>query len=215
MSRRVLILSTLVVAVVGLATVFLLPRLGGGATPGASADVSAFALEEQPRKGPADAPVTVLVFEDFLCPHCATFAETVAPRIEREYVDAGHVAYHVANFVVIGPESERIAEVAECVAEQGDEAYWTFEQVAYRSQSGLTRATAIDLAEEYVTDLDREALDACLDSGRGLDAVRSDVARAQALGVGGTPSVFVDGTEVRGTYAAVSAAIDAALADAQ
>lgn len=213
MSRRILILATLIVAVVATAAVFILPRLTGSAGSGLSADASAFALEEQPRKGAADAPVDVIVFEDFLCPHCATFAETVAPRLERAYVDAGQVAYHVANFVVIGPESERIAEVAECVAEQGDEAYWAFEQVAYRSQSGLTRERAIELADEYVPEFDRSELDACLDAGRGLTAVRADNGRAQELGLRATPTVFVNGQEVRGTYAEVSAAIDAALSD--
>ena len=212
MNRQVLIIVTLVVAIVAATALFVLPRRGGSGAP-ASGDASAFALSEQPRKGAADAAVDVIVFEDFLCPHCATFAESVAPRIEREYVDTGEVAYHVANFVVIGPESERIAEVAECVVEQGDDAYWSFEEVAYRSQRGLTRAIAIDLAETYVDGLDVAALEACLASGRGLEAVRADVARGQALGVSGTPTVFVDGTEVRGTYSEVAAAIDAALAE--
>lgn len=208
MNRRVLILATLAVATLAVAAVFVLPRLSGGA----SAEGSQFALDQQPRKGPAGAPVEVVVFEDFLCPHCATFAETVAPRIERDYVDAGQVAYYVKNFVVIGPESERIATVAECVAEQGDDAYWAFEQVAYRSQTGLDRVGAIDLARQYVPGLDGEALDGCLADGRGLEAVRADVARAQALGLRGTPTVFVDGEQVRGSYTDIAAAIDAALA---
>lgn len=212
MNRRVLILATLVVAIAAVAAVFVVPRLGGG---GASAEASQFALDQQPRKGPVDAPVEVVVFEDFLCPHCATFAETVAPRIENAYVESGQVAYYVKNFVVIGPESERIAEVGECVADQGDDAYWAFEQVAYRSQSQLDRATAIDLAQEYVAGLDRAELDACLAEGRGLEAVRADVARAQALGLRGTPTVFVNGSEVRGTYGDVAAAIDEALARAE
>jgi protein-disulfide isomerase len=208
MNRRVLILATLVVAALALAAVFVLPGVGGGA----SAETSQFALDQQPRKGSADAPIDVVVFEDFLCPHCATFAETVAPRIERDYVDAGQVAYYVKNFVVIGPESERIASVAECVADQGHDAYWAFEQVAYRSQAGLDRATAIDLARQYVPGLDGDALDTCLAEGRGLEAVRADVARAQALGLRGTPTVFVDGEQVRGSYTDIAAAIDAALA---
>jgi protein-disulfide isomerase len=112
----------------------------------------------------------------------------------------------------MGPESERIASVAECVVEQGHDAYWAFEQVAYRSQSGLDRATAIDLARQYVPGLDGDALDACLADGRGLDAVRADNARAQALGLRGTPTVFVDGEQVRGGYPELAAAIDAALA---
>lgn len=215
MSRRVLILTTVIVAVAIVAAILLVPGLGGTGATGPTNDASAFALDEQPRKGDAAAPVDVVVFEDFLCPHCGTFAETIAPRIERDYVESGDVAYHVINFVVIGPESQRIAEVAECIVEQGHEAYWAFERVAYRSQSSLSRETALELADEYVPDLDREALDACLDDGRGLEAVQADVDRAIALGVTGTPSAFVNGRQVRATYPELSAAIDAALADTE
>lgn len=209
MNRRLLILVTVILAVVAVAAVFVLPRLSG---PSNSGEASQFALEEQPRKGPADAPVAVVVFEDFLCPHCGTFAESVAPRLDREYVEEGKVAYYVANFVVIGPESERIAQVGECVFEQGHDRFWSFEQVAFRSQSGLDERRAIELAERYVSGLDVEALRSCVAEDRGLEAVRADGRRAQELGLTGTPTVFVAGQQVRASYADVSAAIDAALA---
>lgn len=203
---------TLVAAIAVVAAIAIVPRLG---TTGASAQGSELSLDAQPRKGPADAPVNVVVFEDFLCPHCASFAEGIAPRIERAFVDDGSTAYYVKNFVVIGPESERIAQVGECVFEQGNDAFWTFAEVAFRSQSGLTEARAIALAEEYVSDLDGEELRGCIDDGRGLDAVRADMADAQALGLQGTPTVFVNGEQVRVGYDDIAAAIEAALADAE
>ena len=114
--------------------------------------------------------------------------------------------------MVIGPESERIAQVGECVFEQGNDAFWSFEQVAYRSQSGLDEQRAIELAQEYADGLDRDALRLCIDENRGLESVRADGRRAQELGVTGTPTVFVAGKQVRATYADISAAIDEALA---
>ena len=203
---------TLVAAIAVVAAIVIVPRLG---TTGASAQGTDLSLDAQPRKGLADAPVEVVVFEDFLCPHCASFAEGITPRIEREFVDDGSAAYYSKNFVVISPESERIAQVGECVFEQGNDAFWTFEEVAFRSQSGLTEARAIALAEEYVSDLDGEQLRDCIADGRGLDAVRADMADAQALGLQGTPTVFVDGEEVRAGYDDIAAAIEAALADAE
>ncbi len=203
---------TLVAAIAVVAAIVVVPRLGSS---GASAQGTGPSLDAQPRLGAADAPVDIVVFEDFLCPHCATFAESVAPRIERQFVEEGDVAYYSKNFVVIGPESERIAQVGECIFEQGNDAFWTFEKVAFRSQSGLTEARAIELADEYVEDLDVEELRACIDEGRGLEAVRSDVDDAQALGVQGTPTVFVDGEQVRAGYDDIAAAIEAALADTE
>ncbi len=203
---------TLVAAVAVVAAIAIVPRLG---STGVSAQGTEFALDVQPRKGPADAPVDVVVFEDYLCPHCGTFSENVAPRIERAYVDDGSAAYYSKNFVVIGPESERIAQVAECVFEQGNDAFWTFEEVAFRSQTGLNEARAIALAEEYVSDLDAEELRSCIAADRGLEAVRADMADAQALGVQGTPTVFVNGEQVRAGYDDIAAAIEAALATAE
>ena len=212
MNRRLIMIVTLVAAVAVVAAIAIVPRLG---TTGASAQGTDLALDQQPRKGPADAPAQVVVFEDFLCPHCGSFAEDITPRLERAYVDDGSAAYYSKNFVVIGPESERIAQVGECVFEQGNDAFWTFEEVAFRSQSGLTEARAIALAEEYVADLDAAALRDCIEAGRGLEAVRADMADAQALGLQGTPTVFVNGEQVRAGYDDIAAAIEAALADAE
>jgi protein-disulfide isomerase len=210
MTRRSLMFVTLVVAILAVAALFVVPRLGGGGASAAGVDLS---LDQQPRLGAEGAPVEVVVFEDFLCPHCATFAESVAPRLEREFVDEGVAALYAMNFVVIGPESERIAQVAECVHAQDDDAFWAFEIAAFRSQANLDEARAISLALEYTGGIDEEELRACVAEDRGLDAVRADVAAAQELGLRGTPSVLVDGEQVDATYDGVAAAIEAALAN--
>jgi protein-disulfide isomerase len=210
MTRRPMILATLAVAVLAVAALLIVPRLGR-----ASAEGTDLRLVEQPRKGPADAPVEVVVFEDFLCPHCGTFAEVVAPRLERTFVEQGDVAYYMLNFVVIGPESERIAQVGECVLDQGNDAYWAFETAAYRSQQGLDEARAIELALEYAPGLDEERLRTCAAEDEMLEAVRADGTTAQELGLRGTPSVLVEGEQVDPTFDAISSAIEAALADAR
>lgn len=206
MNPQRLIVATVVVAVFAIAAIIIVPRLGGGA----SAEGVDLALDTQPRLGSEDAPVEVVFFEDFLCPHCATFSEAVVPRLEREFVETGDAALYFVNFVVIGPESERVALVGECVAQQGDEAFWVFEDVAYRSQSDLNERRAIDLALEYAPGLDEDALRTCVDQDERLQAVRDDNRVAQDLGLGGTPAVLVDGEEVSATYEAVARAIEAA-----
>ena len=45
--------------------------------------------DDQPRLGEADAPVTLAVFEDFKCPACKFFTESVLPQIKRDYIDEG------------------------------------------------------------------------------------------------------------------------------
>lgn len=210
MTRRPLIFVTLIVAILAIAALFVVPRLGGGGASASGVDLS---LDQQPRKGADGAPVEVVVFQDFQCPHCGTFKEDVAPRLEREYVDSGDIAYYAMDFVVIGPESERIAQVGECVRAQDDDAFWAFETAAFRSQANLSEALAISLALEYTGGIDEQELRACVAEDRGVDAVRADVAAAQELGLRGTPSVLVDGDQVDATYDGVAAAIEAALAN--
>lgn len=205
MTPQRLILATVAVALVVVAGLVIVPRMGGGA----SAAGSDLALDQQPRKGPADASAELVFFEDFLCPHCGTFTETVVPRIEREYGD--DVAIYYKNFVVIGPEAERVALVGECVFEQGNDAFWAFEEVAYRAQDGLDERRAIELATQYVPDLDAEALRTCVEEDAQLEAVQADGRHAQELGLGGTPSVLLNGEEVDATYEGLSRALDAAL----
>ncbi|MEX2502658.1 MAG: thioredoxin domain-containing protein [Trueperaceae bacterium] len=207
MTGRPLMLATLAVALVAVAALLIVPRLGG-----ASADPTQLNLAEQPRKGAEDAPVQIVVFEDFLCPACGAFAANVAPRLEREFVATGDVSMYFKNFVVISPESERVAQVGECVFEQDNDAFWTFKEVAYRSQDNLDERRALGLVDEYVADVDHDEVRTCVSEDRMLDAVRADVSTAQAIGLRGTPSVLVDGSEVSASYEAVRNAIESALA---
>lgn len=213
MNPQRLIVATAVVAIIAAAAVFVLPRLTGST---ASAAGSELALEAQPVLGPEDAPVEVVLFEDFLCPHCGTFSETVLPRIKREYVDSGQARVYYKNYVVIGPEAERVALVGECAFQQGNDVFWTLEPVLYRSQDDLDERRAIELADQYVEGIDREALQSCVSGDEALDAVREDVAHARELGLTGTPSVLVAGEQVGNpSYDGVAGAIEDALAEAQ
>lgn len=206
MNQRTLILVIAVVAVLAGVLVFTLD--GGGPTANQEAGLR---LDEQPRIGPADAPVQVVVFEDFLCSHCGTFSQSIFPQLERAYEGDDEVAIYTMNFVVIGPESRQIAAVGECVAEQGSDAFYAFEKAAFRSQSSLTPARADALARQYATGLDVEAFDACVASDRGLAAVDADTQAATGLGLRGTPSVLVNGTPVSNPgFSQIQAAVDAA-----
>lgn len=208
MSPQRLIVATLAVFAVVLAAVLVVPRLGGGA----SAEGNDLELGAQPTLGAEDAPVEVVLFEDFLCPHCGTFAEDVLPRLRREYVDEGLARVYYKNFVVMGPDAQRVALVGECTYQQGNDLFWSLEPVLYRSQDGLDEDRAVDLAREYVSGLDGDALQQCVDEDGAVDQVQADNAHARDLGLTGTPSVLVAGEQVSNpTFEGVASAIEAAL----
>lgn len=206
MDRRAV--ATLVIAAVAVAAAvwLLLPRGGPEAGSGPLAG-----LEDRAWLGAADAPVQVLLFEDFRCPHCAEFTAQVMPRVEREFVAPGVARVAFLHFPVLGPASERAALAATCVARQSEAAFWELEPALMRSQDRLGDERGLrEVVRAVVPSLDAAAFDTCLASDEAREAVRRDAALARELGLRGTPAVLVDGAPVEPTWPALEAAIRAA-----
>lgn len=192
MNPQRLTLITIVIAALVVAGVLLAPRFGGAAATG---DIDYAA---QPVAGSPDAPVKIAVFFDFLCPHCATFSETVTPILKREFVDRGTASLYFLNFPVVDPvRSRSLAVLGECVYQQSNDAFVELEPIMLRAQSELgsvSRATEIALT--YAPALDGDALRTCVNEAQTAAAVDADVAATRTFNLTGTPSVVVNGTVV-------------------
>jgi protein-disulfide isomerase len=186
-----------------------------------SADPSQLSYEGQPATGDANAPVKIAIFEDFKCPACKFFDENVWPKLEREYIDTNQVQAYFINYAFLAPDSRTAAVAGECVYQQNEALFWEYKKIVYRSQGPESQAWAsparlTELAREYVPDINADELRSCIDENRYEEAVQNDLAMGTAIGVRGTPSVFVNGTKVENAndYAQVKALIDEALAGA-
>ncbi len=211
MNTQRLTLITVPIAVLALAALLFGPRLLQRPA-GSSLD-----LTDQPALGSADALVTIALFEDFRCPHCATFSEEVLPRLQRNFLEDGRVRIVYLNFPVVDPvsASERVAEIGECVYRQNEQAFWELEPVLFRSQRELdSEPRVLELITTYAPDVDIDAVEACVRAGDGRREVERDVAMARELNLTGTPSVLVNGELVSNpTYEAVRRAVERALTD--
>ncbi len=168
-------------------------------------------LSSQPRLGSENASVHVVLFEDFLCPSCATFTEQIFPVVKNEYGDHPEVAFYYVDFPVI-PGSTGAATVAECVYRQDNDAFWELYPVFMRSQQQITSAAnALELAGEYAPGIDRDELVSCTEDPATLAVVQADGQMAAQAGATGTPSVFVNGRNVSSSANAINNAIAAAL----
>ena len=170
----------------------------------------------QPVEGPSDATVTVDVFEDFACPHCADFATGGLSRLKDEYLDGNDVRFRHFDFPIpVSEWSGRVANAARSIQEtQDDAAFFEFSLAAYDNLSEYSWQLVGDLAEQVGADPCRVLSDASnatyeqvLDANRqtGIDR-----------GVESTPGIFVNDTlieppESGGWYEPVSSAIDDAL----
>ena len=175
----------------------------------------------QPVLGDSNAPVKVVLFEDFLCPHCASFTENIFPQLKREYEENNEVAFFFINFPLgsFGPPSVASALAGECAYEQDNKAFWEFKTVLMRSQRQIdyTAKGLAELAEQYISALDASELETCIEENRHSKRVSSDREIA-ASAVQSTPAVLVNGelvTDEGGnsdpSLEGISAAIDQAL----
>lgn len=172
----------------------------------------------------AAAPVKVVLYEDFLCPGCGALEQTAGSFLSGA-VESGEIEieYRPYSFLLnnsTNEYSQRAWNAAACVNDEGGpKAFKAFHDILFANQpqeggAGPEDPELIDFAKQAgVT-----GIDACIDKrtyGRWIEDARS---QGEDDGVGGTPTIVIDGKQVEGdggsipNVANLQAAIDAAKA---
>lgn len=179
----------------------------------------------RPTRGAKSAKVVVVNFDDFECPFCSRMHATLFPDILKEYGDRVTFIYKDDPLTEIHPWALHAAVDANCLAAQNTDAYWDFADYIHANKTTVdtektpvARFDAVDkmtLLQGQKHNLDATKLQACI-KAQNEDAVRASMKEADALGVNGTPALFINGQKIDGAVPAseVRAAIDAALRDA-
>jgi len=211
-TRRAYLASTGAVAV---GTTGLAGCLGG---PPASETSHSCSLTErdavselpQPRLGSEGAAITVAVFEDFACPHCATFSTGAFGDLKSEFADDSAVAFEHYDFPIpVSDWSGRVANAARSVQEaHDDETFFAFAEAAYANQDDYSWQVVGDLAEDVGADPCRVLSDATYATYESVIQANRD--EGQERDIPGTPAVFVDGELTNATYDAITSAIESA-----
>lgn len=147
-------------------------------------------------RGRPDAPVTVEVFSDFLCSHCADFAAETEPAIISEFVEPG-IARLVYRHFPLRPLSAVIAEASECAADQ--KRFWAYHDALFARavRNELRGAEDLRSAAQEVG-LDGKAFAECIRSDTARARVEADRADGDRRGVDGTPTIFVGNQKIVG-----------------
>lgn len=135
--------------------------------------------------GDPEAQITIVAFEDFLCPHCQNYQTNVDAFVE-EYVRTGMAQFEFRFYPLVDPQhSTTLAKTAECVAAQDLTRFWNAHDLLFEF---ARRATLDDIIANTadVLELDAAALEACL--GRSIQFL-VDTQLAQSALVSGTPAV--------------------------
>ncbi len=100
------------------------------------------------------------------------------------------------HFPILAPISRTAAEYTECVGEQGQEHYWDYLDGIYRDQQSLSEQSLEDLALSL--DIDNDALERCVTSGRHTITWQTDLAFGQSVGASATPTIIIAFVDTNG-----------------
>jgi protein-disulfide isomerase len=147
-------------------------------------------------RGPANAPVTLVEYGDYECPHCGAAHPNVLQVLEHFGNRLKFVFRHFP-LTQVHPNSEPAAEVAEYAAAHGK--FWKMHDGLYENQESLGLPMFFALADAL--DLPEEGLRDALANGRFAPKIRADFLGGVRSGVNGTPAFFINGLRHDGTYA--------------
>jgi protein-disulfide isomerase len=146
-------------------------------------------------RGSDSAPVTLVEYGDYECPYCGQ-AEVVIRELLDSFGDELRYVWRHLPLNDVHPNAQMAAEAAEAAAAQG--AFWDMHDKLLDHQGELTPPDLGRYAEELGLDLER-----FWDEQRrrqNAPRVAEDVASADASGVAGTPSFFINGRRYEGAY---------------
>jgi len=206
---------TLIAGIVGLGVVgvfaLLFASLAGGSGPGSSSasrenNFLANYCESNPgnciERGSPDAPVTVVEVSDYGCGSCRDFNQRSVPALEAQYIETGKVRWFVMPFAISsqsGMLTLPSAVSAFCANEQGRFFDYHASIFAlqtspdFNSESGFS-----EVASELNMDLDE--FSSCLADNDYGDVIVRNVQAAQAARLAKTPTLFINGRRLEGSY---------------
>jgi protein-disulfide isomerase len=167
-------------------------------------------LKNTPVRGQASAPVTFVEFADYECPYC----QQIQPVLDRLQADfKGKLAFvYKDSPLPMHANAEKAAEASHCAEAQGK--YWEYHDALYAKKE--LEVPALKLAARELK-LDGNAFDKCLDSGEKSEGIKLSLNDAQALGIQGTPTFFINGRYFSGalSYEQLRAVVEEELGGSQ
>jgi protein-disulfide isomerase len=147
-------------------------------------------------RGPANASLTIVEFSDLECPHCKQ-AQPVLEKLMADFPGA-RLVFQQFPIEAVHPWAFKAATWAECIGRENNAAFWKFVNGVYDDQLNIDAQNADAKMKEHATAAGADAAKAatCASSPEAAKAVRDSLALGKAVGVSGTPTVFLDGRKI-------------------
>jgi protein-disulfide isomerase len=139
-------------------------------------------------QGAADAPVTLVEYGDYECPHCGR-AYPIVKELQRRLGTQLRFVFRNFPLKEIHPHAEHAAEAAEAAGVQGQ--FWEMHDRMFEQQRTLGDLHLLEYAAELGLDVARVKHELAEDTH--VPRVREDFLSGVRSGVNGTPTFFLNG----------------------
>jgi protein-disulfide isomerase len=162
------------------------------------------------RSGPDGAPVTLVEYGDYECPHCGR-AHPIVQEVRRRMGRRLRFVFRNFPLAEAHPHAVRAAETAEAAAAQGK--FWEMHDMLFEHQDALEDPDLLRYAKELGLNVGRLMEE--LAAGTYVERVRKDFRSGVRSGVNGTPTFFINGVRHDGSWEpdALLEALEAAAKD--
>jgi protein-disulfide isomerase len=150
-------------------------------------------------RGNTDAPLTLVEYGDFECPHCG-HAYGYLPGIREAMGDSLRFVYREFPLSEIHPYAKSAAAAAEAAGLQGK--FWQMHDLLFTHQDSLTDADLLGYAQELFLDIGAFREDMISDTV--AKKIHEDFLGGIASGVNGTPTFFINSMRYNGPNEAES-----------
>ncbi|HEY2729642.1 MAG TPA: thioredoxin domain-containing protein [Polyangia bacterium] len=168
----------------------------GGEEKGPDQDKTVYkvAAGSSESKGPKNAALDVVIFSDFQCPFCSRVEPTLK-QMEKEY--GGKVRFTWKNYPLpFHNNAMPAAQAAMAAGAQGK--FWEMHDKLFANQSALDRPSLEKYAQELGLNMAKFKAD--LDANKYKEVIEGEQKEGTAVGVTGTPAVFINGRKIAGAY---------------
>ncbi len=149
--------------------------------------------------GKADAPVTIVEYASMTCGHCASFHNTIYPKLKEKYIDTGKARLVFREFP-LDNIAAAVAMLARCVGGDGA-APFISEMFKRQNDWAFARGNPVPRLFEMARQagFTQASFDKCLTDQQLLEKIEASRKRAsEKFGVNATPTFFINGKRLAG-----------------
>jgi protein-disulfide isomerase len=167
-----------------------------GADPFAPVRQQLEAKAHGPARGPADSKITIVEFSDLQCPSC----KAAQPTIDRLLTDVPEARFVFQNFPLeqLHPWAFKAATYADCIGRDNNENFWKFVHAVYDNQEKVLPQNADEKLKQFAAEAGEDAnrIAGCAADPETAARVRESQELGKAVGVTGTPTLFINGRAI-------------------